>query len=207
MHSPGGNYIPLARTGLRRPSYGQYLLGISGTYRWVRGNLVCHFHLLLDENDNPSANISWEVITEEPALKVEGRTCAGKRAPDINIGGTSPASSEPRWVSLVITNARAKAMGKVGFRIRIQGGSETLTVNPFEVKFGPRPLRIELDHPVRIGIVDLMEFESNVALEITLLDFIYLATDSIEELRELQGEKTFSVHGLGMIVPGNMPGN
>jgi hypothetical protein len=156
---------------------------------------------------NPSANISWEVITEEPALKVEGRTCAGKRAPDINIGGTSPASSEPRWVSLVITNARAKAMGKVGFRIRIQGGSETLTVNPFEVKFGPRPLRIELDHPVRIGIVDLMEFESNVALEITLLDFIYLATDSIEELRELQGEKTFSVHGLGMIVPGNMPGN
>ncbi len=148
----------------------------------------------------PFANLSWEVINEEPGLKAEILLGSGKREPDTN--NTQAKIAESKWVTLVIMNARNNLIDEVSFKIRIEGGSETVDVKPFELSYKGQKLRIEKDKCIRIGIIDLLRYQSNVLLKIDLFEFSYKANDSTDIQIDHNDVGGYSAYGLGMIVPG-----
>jgi len=148
----------------------------------------------------PYINADWVVSNETPKLKANRYfrfpTIEEDEAPQAaEVGGA-------RWVVLVLTNVRLKPIDKVKFKISINSESDVmLAPKPFEIQCDKRGLKMEKDIPVQIGIADILLLPKNIVLRFSLKEISYMAIDSSEEQTVVNGEKTFAISGLAMIVP------
>jgi len=145
---------------------------------------------------DPFAYVSWEVSAENPKLKARNISTSEKVLEQVN--------EQAVWVVLVVSNTRTKPIDKINVVVRVRCESQSWTPKSYEVKFEQQRLGIELNHSVKIGIVDLSQVPRDVVLNMEIQSLNYRANDSTADQDKSNGEMNYSQQGLGMLVPGNI---